>query len=215
MRSPVLSRVVVATAATVALTGCGSVTVNSSDGSGTSDGVSETHASTRVGGGPGDSGGATAAPAAGNSKGGTGSPGGPGDSGGTGSSGGDSSGGGHPAPKPSPTAKAAADGPRIVHFRVRQKPSCPAGTNVNPIAGTPVVLEWQATNVDKVALSVDGPGIYADSYAPTGSETLNFPCEGAGGDTQKHTYQLTVSNAHGKQTRTLTVSARVNDIPSV
>lgn len=201
MRSSVPSRIVVVLAATLTAAGCGLGTANRSDGSGTADGVSETHASTTVGGGPGSGGTASATPTGGDP---------------TGSTDGGSTGGGQPAPKPSsPAAKPPANGPRIGYFRVRQQPTCPAGTNVNPIPGTPVVLEWQAANVDRVALSVDGPGIYRDSYAPTDTETLNFPCSGAGGDTQQHTYQLTVSNADGRQTRTITVSARVNDIPAV
>ncbi|TCB91287.1 hypothetical protein E0H26_25920 [Micromonospora zingiberis] len=106
-------------------------------------------------------------------------------------------------------------GPTITYFRVAQKPSCPAGTNVNPIPGTPVVLEWKVSNVDSVALSVDGQGVYADNYPPTGSETLTFPCEGAGGDVQRHTYLLTVRNAHGKQTKTLVVTATVNEVAEV
>lgn len=32
---------------------------------------------------------------------------------------------------------------------------------------------------------------------------------------QRHTYLLTVRNAHGKQTKTLVVSAAVHDIPRV
>ncbi|WP_431884296.1 hypothetical protein [Micromonospora gifhornensis] len=127
---------------------------------------------------------------------------------GGGSTGGGSTGGGQSGTK-------AGNGPTITYFRVAQKPSCPAGTNVNPIPGTPVVLEWKVANVDSVALSVDGGGIYADNYPPTGSETLTFPCEGAGGDTQRHTYQLTVRNSHGKQTKTLAVTATVNDVPEV
>ncbi|WP_327038931.1 hypothetical protein [Micromonospora maris] len=124
------------------------------------------------------------------------------------STGGGSTGGGQSGAK-------SGTGPTITYFRVAQKPSCPAGTNVNPIPGTPVVLEWKVGNVDSVALSVDGGGIYADNYPPTGSETLTFPCEGAGGDVQRHTYQLTVRNAHGKQTKTLVVTATVNEVPEV
>ncbi|MFD6753447.1 hypothetical protein [Micromonospora gifhornensis] len=127
---------------------------------------------------------------------------------GGGSNGGGSTGGGQSGTK-------AGNGPTITYFRAAQKPSCPAGTNVNPIPGTPVVLEWKVGNVDSVALSVDGQGVYADNYPPTGSETLTFPCSGAGGDTQRHTYQLTVRNSHGKQTKTLAVTATVNDVPEV
>lgn len=203
MRSSARSRVVVvALASMFAVAGCGST--------GTSTDSSTTEARTEVGGSaPAGADGGT--PAGGVSE----SPadGGPGDSG---SSGGDTPSAPPKPAKPSATGGATSNGgPEIVYFRVQQQPSCPAGTNVNPIPGNPVVVEWKATNVDRVALSVDGPGIYADSYAPTGSETLNFPCEGDEGDTQKHTYQLTVSNATGKQTRTITVSARVNGIAPV
>ncbi|MEU6075399.1 hypothetical protein [Micromonospora sp. NPDC047074] len=130
-----------------------------------------------------------------------GGPTGGGATGGTGSSGGQSG--------------AKSSGPAIVYFRIADRPSCPAGTTVNPIAGHPVLLEWKATNVDSVALSIDGPGIYADNYPAAGSEALNFPCEGGEGDIQRHTYLLTVRNAHGTTTKTLVVSARVHDIPAV
>ncbi|MEO3775681.1 hypothetical protein ABGB16_02285 [Micromonospora sp. B11E3] len=106
-------------------------------------------------------------------------------------------------------------GPTIEYFRVARKPSCPAGTSANPVAGTPVVLEWRSRHVDSVALSVDGPGVYGDNYPAAGSETLNFPCSGSEGDVQKHTYLLTVRNAYGKRTKTLVVSATVHDVPQV
>ncbi|MEV6691138.1 hypothetical protein AB0M35_06675 [Micromonospora sp. NPDC051196] len=124
------------------------------------------------------------------------------------STGGGSTGGGQPGTK-------SSTGPTITYFRVAQKPSCPAGTTVNPIPGTPVVLEWKTSNVDSVALSVDGQGVYADNYPPTGSETLSFPCSGAGGDVQRHTYLLTVQNSHGKQTKTLVVTATVHEVAEV
>ncbi|MBB5110916.1 hypothetical protein AB0K27_23695 [Micromonospora echinospora] len=132
---------------------------------------------------------------------------------GSGTTGGGSK-GGQPAGKLA-TSAPKATGPTIGYFRVAQKPSCPSGTNINPIAGTPVVLEWKTSNVDSVALSVDGPGVYADNYPPTSSETLNFPCSGTEGDVQRHTYLLTVRNAHGKQTRTLVVTATVHEIKQV
>lgn len=129
--------------------------------------------------------------------------------GGTGSSGGQS------GSKPKTSAPKAA-GPTIAYFRVAQKPSCPSGTSKKPIEGTPVVLEWKASNVDSVALSIDGPGVYADNLPPTGSsEPLNFPCSGGEGDTQRHTYLLTVTNAQGTQTRTLVVTATVHEITQV
>ncbi|MER7417313.1 hypothetical protein ABT346_11080 [Micromonospora peucetia] len=135
---------------------------------------------------------------------------------GGGSKGGGSTGGGTGSSGSSGSQSGTkSNGPTIAYFRVADKPSCPAGTNINPIAGTPVLVEWKASNVDSVALSVDGPGVYADDYPAAGSEAFNFPCSGRGGDVQKHTYLLTVRNAHGTQTRTLVVSAPVHDIPVV
>ncbi|OKI67842.1 hypothetical protein [Micromonospora sp. CB01531] len=128
--------------------------------------------------------------------------------------GGTKSNGGQPGSRPTTSAPKPA-GPTIAYFRVAQKPSCPSGTNVKPVAGTPVVVEWKTSNVDSVALSVDGPGVYADNYAPTGSETLNFPCSGAESDVQKHTYLLTVRNAHGTQKKALVVTATVHEIKQV
>ncbi|MEV4540339.1 hypothetical protein [Micromonospora echinaurantiaca] len=115
----------------------------------------------------------------------------------------------------STTGAPRSAGPTIDYFRVARKPSCPAGTSANPIPGTPVTVEWKVGNVDSVALSVDGPGVYADNLPPTGSETLTFPCSGAEGDVQRHTYLLTVRNSSGKRTKTLVVSATVHDIPEV
>ncbi|MFJ6196754.1 hypothetical protein [Micromonospora sp. NPDC092111] len=145
---------------------------------------------------------------------GAGAPGGGSKGGGsTGSTGGGSTGGGTGSSGGQSGTKSS--GPTISYFRVADKPSCPAGTSANPIAGSPVLVEWKAGNVDSVALSVDGPGIYADDYPAAGSESFNFPCSGGEGDIQKHTYTLTVRNAHGKQSKTISVSAPVHDIPRV
>ncbi|MEH1012984.1 hypothetical protein V6U90_07725 [Micromonospora sp. CPCC 206060] len=201
MRVPVLPRAVaVAVGGLLAATGCTVVTSPAGSG-GTGPAPSF---DSKVG----DGGGTAASPASG----GTGSSGGSGTGNSGGGDGGTGHSGGQPAPKPS---SAAPSGPMISYFRVRQQPSCPAGTNVNPIPGTPVVLEWKVTNVDTVALSVDGPGVYGDNYPPTGTETLNFPCSGAAGDIQRHTYLLTVTNAAGKKTKSVVVTATVHDIASV
>ncbi|MEV6796934.1 hypothetical protein AB0M91_01115 [Micromonospora rifamycinica] len=127
-----------------------------------------------------------------------------------------------PEPTGSPTADGGgatpgtkANGPTISYFRVTGKPSCPAGTTVNPIPGSGVRMEWKVGNATSVALSVDGPGVYRDDYPSAGSEELTFPCSGRDGDTQRHTYTLTARNAHGKQTKTLVVTAPVHDIPKV
>ena len=190
-----LRTTVVALTAALAVAGCGSGGTSST----------EATAATEVTASPGDATAGSAAPAPATA---AGEPGG----GATGSTGNGSTGG---ATGSTGGKSGTSTGPSIAWFRVAQKPSCPAGTSANPIAGTPVVLEWKASNVDSVALSVDGPGVYADNYPPTGSETLNFPCSGSEGDVQKHTYLLTVRNAHGKQTKTLVVSATVHDIPEV
>ncbi|MEW2385881.1 hypothetical protein AB0873_27850 [Micromonospora sp. NPDC047707] len=199
MSGPALLRTtVVALVAALAVAGCGSAGTSTSESSATTS-VTETP------GGVPTSGPGTSAP--GTTAGGQPAGGGPtgtGATGGTGSSGGKSGAG-----------STTSTGPSITYFRVAQQPSCPAGTSANPIAGTSVVLEWKASNVDSVALSVDGPGVYADNYPPTGSETLNFPCSGSEGDVQRHTYLLTVRNAHGTQTKTLVVTATVHDVPEV
>ncbi|MFI1196025.1 hypothetical protein ACH4T9_22625 [Micromonospora sp. NPDC020750] len=198
---------VVVLAAALAASGCTS-TATSSTESTASTTVTEAPADpptpTPGDGGTGDSGsgpgsGATASTGA---KGG-GSPGGGAKGGGTGSSGGQSG------------TKSTSNAPTITYFRVADKPFCPAGTNVNPIAGGPVLVEWRVSNVDSVALSIDGPGIYADDYPSAGSEAFLFPCSGGEGDIQKHTYTLTARNSHGKQTKTIVVSAPVHDVPTV
>ncbi|WP_343449601.1 hypothetical protein [Micromonospora oryzae] len=171
----------------------------SAAGSGSSSGDSGTGTGTGSTGGGSTGGGSTGGGSTGGGSTGGGSTGG-------GSTGGGSNGGG---------SGTKSSGPTIGYFRVAQKPTCPAGTNVNPIAGTPVVVEWKTGNVDSVALSVDGPGVYGDNYPPAGSETLNFPCSGGEGDVQEHTYTLTVRNAHGKQSKTIVVTAKVHDIPRV
>lgn len=209
LRPARLAPVVLGLAAALAAAGCAS-TATGSGGSTAKTTVTEAAddapASAAAGSGSssGDSGTGTGTGSTGGGSTGGGSTGG-GSTGG-GSTGGGSTGGG---------SGAKSSGPTIGYFRVAQKPTCPAGTNVNPIAGTPVVVEWKTGNVDSVALSVDGPGVYGDNYPPAGSETVNFPCSGGEGDVQEHTYTLTVRNAHGKQSKTLVVTAKVHDIPRV
>ncbi|MEU2612323.1 hypothetical protein ABZ570_12180 [Micromonospora sp. NPDC007271] len=135
-------------------------------------------------------------------------------SGGGSTGGGTGSNGGQSGSKPATNSSKAA-GPDIAFFRVAQKPSCPSGTNRNPIEGRPVVLEWKASNIDSVALSVDGPGVYEGNLPPAGSKELNFPCSGAEGDVQRHTYLLTVTNAQGSQKKTVVVTATVHEIKQV
>ena len=77
--------------------------------------------------------------------------------------------------------------------------ACPA-SDVSTTVPTPTVtLSWATQNATGVDLSVDGPGIYG-SYGPSGSTTLNVPCNGA-----THTYLLTAKGSNG-QTATKTIS---------
>jgi hypothetical protein len=112
------------------------------------------------------------------------------------------------------TTDKKAGGPTIVHYRIKQKPQCDQGTNVNRVPGLPVVLEWRVTGADRVTISVDGPGVY-DTYPATGTATINFPCGGDPGQQVTHTYLLRTVGGGEVRTRTLTASALVNEIPSV
>ena len=108
------------------------------------------------------------------------------------------------------SATPAPAGPEIEYFRVAQEPQCPGGTDNFPTEGQPVVLEWRVTGTEQVTLSIDGPGVY-NTYPAEGSDTINFPCAGAEGDTQQHTYLLTAQNADGTSTETLVVEATVHE----
>jgi hypothetical protein len=109
---------------------------------------------------------------------------------------------------------AAPAGPRIVVFRVKTKPSCPAGTTLNPIEGTPVTLEWEVAGAQSTELAVDGPGKYAD-FKVKDSVTLSFGCSGPPNTDQKHTFTLTTIGGGPAATKTLTVTAKINEIAVV
>lgn len=119
-----------------------------------------------------------------------------------------------PSARPVGVTTPASTGPVIVAFRVKQKPTCPSGTDQVRDAGRPVVLEWRVTGAKSVTLSVDGPGVY-DSYGAEDSATITFPCEGTAGNEQTHTYTLAVAGPAGTESRTLTVTAPVNDVAAV
>ncbi|MDW5327803.1 hypothetical protein [Plantactinospora sp. KLBMP9567] len=141
----------------------------------------------------------------------TGSPAGQGDQPGGGNTGGGHTGGGNDN---SGTTGKKPSGPTIVYYRIKQKPQCDQGTNVNRIPGVPVTLEWKVTGTDKVTLSVDGPGIY-DTYPAVGTATIDFPCGGVPGEYVKHTYQLRTVGGGEVRSKTLTASALVHEIPMV
>jgi hypothetical protein len=120
-----------------------------------------------------------------------------------------------PAPgRTTATTRATPAGPQIVTFRVKTSPSCPAGTNLNPIDGTPVTLEWEVAGAESTVLAVDGPGKYGD-FKVKDSLTLSFPCSGPPNSEQKHTYTLTTVGGGPVATQTLTVTAKVNEIAIV
>ncbi|GGN63230.1 hypothetical protein GCM10010112_22300 [Actinoplanes lobatus] len=109
-----------------------------------------------------------------------------------------------------PTARTPS-GPAIDYFRVASEPTCPSGTDQARQDGRPVVLEWKVTGAPTTTLAVDGPGIYG-TYEAAGSEKLNFPCEGAAGDDQAHTYTLVATSENGTTSKKLTVQAKINEI---
>ncbi|GAA3743458.1 hypothetical protein GCM10022225_28770 [Plantactinospora mayteni] len=141
----------------------------------------------------------------------TGSPAGQGGQpGGGGNTGGNNTGGNNN----SGTTEKKPTGPTIVYYRIKQKPQCDQGTNVNRIPGIPVILEWKVTGTDKITLSVDGPGIY-NTYPAVGTATIDFPCAGIPGEYVKHTYQLRTVGGGEVRSKTLTASALVHEIPMV
>jgi hypothetical protein len=108
----------------------------------------------------------------------------------------------------------AGTGPKIVYFRVKQKPRCPQGTNVHPIEGSPLVVEWKVTGAHQAELAVDGPGVY-NSYGLEGSETFTFSCGGAPGTVEQHTYRLTTVGGGSPRTKTISASATTYEIAVV
>ena len=111
-------------------------------------------------------------------------------------------------PKSNPTTAAAA-GPQIVYFRIKTKPSCPsAGPGAN-FPGNPIVLEWKVAGADQVTISIDGPGSFG-TYDPVYQHEFPFPCSGASGSTQKHTFLLRTAGGGPVREQTVTGEARVN-----
>ncbi len=77
--------------------------------------------------------------------------------------------------------------------------ACPVANVSTTVPPATVTLSWTTQNATGVDLSVDGPGVYG-SYGPSGSTTLDVPCNGA-----THTYLLTANGSNG-QTATKTIS---------
>lgn len=123
-----------------------------------------------------------------------------------------------PSPSVAQTTRpptSGAGGPQFVYFRIAKAPSCPAGTNVAPIEGKPVVLEWKVTGVDSVELSIDGGGLYS-TYKATDTASIYFVCASEPiGAFQKHTYTLTTVGGGQKRSKTVEAQARINEISQV
>lgn len=107
------------------------------------------------------------------------------------------------------------NGPKIVYFRVKQRPQCPQGTSEYPVEGTPVIVEWKVTGAHEVTISIDGPGIY-DTYPTEGQAEFNFPCGGAApGETVKHTYLLKTVGGGATRSKQITATAEAYEITQV
>ncbi|MGN9908167.1 hypothetical protein ACTMTJ_11535 [Phytohabitans sp. LJ34] len=116
---------------------------------------------------------------------------------------------------PTTTRPPQNQGPRIVVFRVKQKPQCPQGSSEYPVEGTPVILEWKVTGTDKVTISVDGPGIYG-TYPAEGSETFTFSCGGHDpGETVRHTYLLKTVGGGSVKSKQLSATAEAYEVADV
>jgi len=116
-----------------------------------------------------------------------------------------------------PSLSPSATGPRIVYFRIKQKPQCPQGTNVFPVPGVPVVIEWKVTGADQVKLSVDDPnrvGSYG-TYATEATETFTFACSGAPNTVEKHTYTIYTVGGGAQRHKSITAEAKVYEISTV
>ncbi|AGZ45142.1 hypothetical protein [Actinoplanes friuliensis] len=121
----------------------------------------------------------------------------------------------HSSPAPTYTTHAPKpQGPRVVSFKVVQKPKCAEGTAVFRAEAVPLIIKWKITGADSAALSVDDPTGTPGTYGPvaqSGTEEFTFSCGGPVGSIETHTYAIyTVGGGHQKH-KTLKVSAKVLD----
>jgi hypothetical protein len=116
------------------------------------------------------------------------------------------------APKHKSTPKPTAHGPRIVTFKVVQKPKCPQGTDVFRVEAVPLIIKWKITGAHSAALSVDDPTGTPGTYGPvglTGTQEFTFSCSGPVGSTETHTYAIYSVGGGAQKHKTLKVSAKV------
>jgi hypothetical protein len=116
--------------------------------------------------------------------------------------------------KSPPSGTPAGSGPRIVSFRVAQKPKCEEGTAVFRAKAVPLVIEWKISGADSGALSVDDPTNTPGTYGPValaGTEEFAFTCKGPVGSTETHTYAIYSVGGGAQKSKSFTVSAKVLD----
>jgi hypothetical protein len=113
-----------------------------------------------------------------------------------------------------PTTEPTWSGPRIVSFKVVQKPKCAEGTAVFRADPVSLIIKWKITNAVSGALSVDDNSHTPGTYGPVdleGSEEFRFSCGGKVGTVETHKYQIYTVGGGDQQVKTLTVSAKVLD----
>jgi hypothetical protein len=123
-------------------------------------------------------------------------------------------------PTATSSSTAPPNAPRIKTFRITQKPACAViGTTDAPFStpGVDITLEWDVSNVDTVALSIDDPkwfdtyhtGNYSD-FAPKGAVQLSFPCDPKVQPNTTHTYTINTIGGGASISRTLTVTVQTS-----
>lgn len=115
------------------------------------------------------------------------------------------------SPKPS---SSTASGPRVVSFKVVQKPKCAEGTAVFRADPVDLIIKWRITGADSAALSVDDPTHTPGTYGPEGlegTESFGFSCAGPVGSIETHTYAIYTVGGGPQKSKTLKVSAKVLD----
>jgi hypothetical protein len=133
---------------------------------------------------------------------------------GTGTDSGSAGSTGKPHSTPTRTHSSKPHGPRIVSFKVVQKPKCAEGTAVFRAEAVPLIIKWKITGADSAALSVDDPTGTPGTYGPaalSGTEEFTFSCGGAVGSTETHTYAIYTVGGGTQKHKMLKVSAKVLD----
>jgi hypothetical protein len=118
------------------------------------------------------------------------------------------------SPKHSSKPKPKPHGPRVVSFKVIQKPKCAEGTAVFRAEAVPLVIKWKITGADSAALSVDDPTGTPGTYGQVereGTQEFTFSCAGEVGSTETHTYAIYTVGGGTQRHKTLKVSAKVLD----